>query len=811
MPPNRNQFKMKTHKLIGLVAALLPLLPSLVSAQVTIKVSTTEEANIIRRDISRTTFGTGLQADTAEFGWAMKSQPFSTETAEDTSKLAVTANTFKWLQFGSFRFPNGDSSFKYIWDAPSFNLCFADNDDCSTPERITISNQRKFESAYAWNLWITPDAIIDYTRNADQKLNMERVFMVNTVKSHSTEYPHSKYIDANVICRQAQPPEERCYGVNFSDVNLQDAANYAAQWVRKDGNKTKFWEIGNEDWTRLHPNEYAKILTAFQQKMLAENKGIKIIAQGLEENFKASGLEKQMGVDTINTPEDWLDAMVTDLGRNVNNIYAYAIHDYLTAPVYADLKKSNPDLRRKKQTQDLFLQVQSHAKYNPTNPKGQVAVQTVKDLLQQKNLSWKLWMTEFNLSQTDKNAAGETVYEPLQDMGHGLVIADWVGELLQSNIERMFYHDMSHHPAFGMVDFGQKCTVFAKNTNGKEYCAASEMKDAKVHVPGHIYSMYAKNFGQTMVKNTTTQNRVITPETPPEIKNDPNKPPVSYKQLGVYSSISSNDQELRIMVVNRDLDNKAIVNIDTDNVPGRRILADGKYCFRKISSEKISDSNIVTADKVKWTDPIYVNQSSAGIVGQVLDRGSVSLFVIPLKPNNTDANTLAPVVDCDDTVKRQTDMDGFELSPLAAGGYAYGPQGGAWAFSGTSGGGIQRDGSAWNAKAAPEGQQTAFLQGGDAHMTQTAQLEPGIHSISFYAARRASDGVNTNPVQVKVNGIPIGRPISPNSTEFIKYTTESFPLNTQGNYTIEFVSTNNRAGDSTTFVDAVSILSAPKP
>jgi hypothetical protein len=773
---------MKNFKLIGLVAALLPLLPSLAQAQVNIKVSTTNESNVIRRDISRTTFGTGLQANTAEFGWAMKSTPWVGETALDTQKLAATADTFKWLQLGSFRFPNGDSSFQYLWSDPSFSICLTDDGICevkgdlvATQKLRDISNARRVDPAYQWSWWMTPDAIIDYTSNVNGKLNMERVFQVNTVFS-----PYDIYIDENVKCRGNTPPNN-CTGTSFSDINMDKVADYAADWVQKDNKQTKYWEIGNEDWSRLHPEEYAKIFSSFQQKMLLKNSKIKTIAQGLEENFDAVG--------TTNTPENWLNALTTKLAstNSINKVYAYAIHDYLETPAYENLK-GDPELRRKTQTEDLLLQVRDHAEYSSTAKGSRVAVQTVKDLLKQKAPSWKLWITEFNVSEDVISPTGAKTREQFQDMGHGLVIADWVGELLKSNIERMFFHDMSHSPTYGMMDFG-------KNSNNVG------MKDAKVQVPGHIYSMYAKNFGQTMVKNTVSNN--------PNITINRTGTPRSYPQLGIYSSVSSNDQELRIMVINRDLNNKAVVNIDTENLPGRRVLADGKYCFRQISAARINESNIAASDTVKWTQPVYINQSSTGIKNQTVDRASVNLFVIPLKPNNGSA-TAAPVVDCGDTVKRQTDVEGFEAPLLAAGGYAYNPQGGAWAFSGTTGGGIQSDGSAWAAKAAPQGQQTAFLQGGDAHMTQMVQLAPGVHNISFYAARRASDGANVNPVQVKVNGIPIGRPISPVGAEFIKYTTESFPLDTQGSYKVEFVSTNKAAGDSSVFIDAVSINSAPK-
>ena len=78
---------------------------------------------------------------------------------------------------------------------------------------------------------------------------------------------------------------------------------------------------------------------------------------------------------------------------------------------------------------------------------------------------------------------------------------------------------------------------------------------------------------------------------------------------------------------------------------------------------------------------------------------------------------------------------GFETPALGNGGYQYQPTTTGWVFN--SQGGIQRNGSAWGAATAPEGQQTAFLQGGNAQMAQTLNLPAGTYSVSFYAARRA--------------------------------------------------------------------------
>lgn len=141
---------------------------------------------------------------------------------------------------------------------------------------------------------------------------------------------------------------------------------------------------------------------------------------------------------------------------------------------------------------------------------------------------------------------------------------------------------------------------------------------------------------------------------------------------------------------------------------------------------------------------------------------------------------------------------GFELPVLAAGGYQFAPAGATWTFSGNAG--IQRNGSAWGASTAPEGQQTAFLQGVNAQIGQTISLAAGSYSVSFYAARRAYQGA-AQPLQITVDGIAVGAPIAPVDTNFALYTSASFTVGA-GNHTLQFTTTNPN-GDNTSFIDAV--------
>jgi serine protease len=168
---------------------------------------------------------------------------------------------------------------------------------------------------------------------------------------------------------------------------------------------------------------------------------------------------------------------------------------------------------------------------------------------------------------------------------------------------------------------------------------------------------------------------------------------------------------------------------------------------------------------------------------------------------NGDNSSFVDAVTLNPGVRTSALADGnFETPALAAGGYQYTPSGGSWTFGGGSG--IQSNGSAWGAPAAPDGQQTAFLQGSNAQIAQTVNLAAGSYSVSFYAARRAYQGA-VQPIQISIDGIAVGSPISPVDTNFARFTSAVFTVGA-GNHTLQLTSTNGD-GDNSSFVDAVTL------
>ena len=136
--------------------------------------------------------------------------------------------------------------------------------------------------------------------------------------------------------------------------------------------------------------------------------------------------------------------------------------------------------------------------------------------------------------------------------------------------------------------------------------------------------------------------------------------------------------------------------------------------------------------------------------------------------------------------------------------YVYNPSGASWTFSNSSA--IQANGSAWGAATAPDGRQTAVLQGVSnslGSISQTVNLAAGSYRLAFKTARRSGQ---IQPVRFSVDAIQVGADITPSSDAFADSTTANFTV-TAGNHVLQFEATDG-SSDKSTFIDLVSLLPA---
>ena len=150
---------------------------------------------------------------------------------------------------------------------------------------------------------------------------------------------------------------------------------------------------------------------------------------------------------------------------------------------------------------------------------------------------------------------------------------------------------------------------------------------------------------------------------------------------------------------------------------------------------------------------------------------------------------------------------GFE-SPVVTG-LRYTPnQAAGWFFANKAA--IQANGSVFKAAAAPEGTQTAVLQGASnqlGSMSQTLTLDAGTYHLTFKAARQSNDVVQ--PLKFSVGQTQVGSLIAPTSTAFVTYTTSAFTV-TAGKHTLRFDATD-AVGDKSTFIDQIELVKTTAP
>jgi type IV pilus assembly protein PilY1 len=139
----------------------------------------------------------------------------------------------------------------------------------------------------------------------------------------------------------------------------------------------------------------------------------------------------------------------------------------------------------------------------------------------------------------------------------------------------------------------------------------------------------------------------------------------------------------------------------------------------------------------------------------------------------------------------------FESPSLPDYEYRPGEAGVGWTFVG--GAGIQHDGGSWGAAYSGDGYQTAFIQN-NGSMAQALVLNAGSYTLSFLAARR---GGQLNPVQVTLDGAPIGALVAPVDANFASFSI-AVTIATPGVHVFSFAGTNV-SGDMSTFIDAVTI------
>ena len=152
-------------------------------------------------------------------------------------------------------------------------------------------------------------------------------------------------------------------------------------------------------------------------------------------------------------------------------------------------------------------------------------------------------------------------------------------------------------------------------------------------------------------------------------------------------------------------------------------------------------------------------------------------------------------------------FDGFE-QPAQNGGFSYGVNSQFATLAG--GAAVQANGSAFNYNAAPEGVQTATIQGLGTITFNLAGLDTNkLHTLSYFAATRP--GLPANSYTVSFANQLLGT-FTPGSSTFNQLTLNFTP--TASNGALVFAGTNPNpvvGNDRNVAIDAVSLSAVPEP
>jgi hypothetical protein len=205
------------------------------------------------------------------------------------------------------RYPGGNLSQMFFWDAEAGVL----PDD--VPEQLPWINEGSFREKYRFG------------RNEDEEtLSIDNYYrmleMTGSQGLITVNYAYARYgTDPDPVAK---------------------AAHSAANWVRYDHGRTKFWEIGNENYGEWQAGYIIDTLTNHdgQPQIISGSlygKHFKVFADSMRRAARESGLEIAVGCLLVESDQDWRPAIQKHWNegffRTAGNAADYfIIHSYFT-------------------------------------------------------------------------------------------------------------------------------------------------------------------------------------------------------------------------------------------------------------------------------------------------------------------------------------------------------------------------------------------------------------------------------------------------------------------------------------------------
>lgn len=507
-------------------------------------------------NLSNTTYGSGFDYLNADMRVI-----FTDVLGNGTSIDASPSYTMiKNQNLGMYRFPGGDMSFWYRWDNPCGSV------GASSPQCTEYLSPIDVEK-----MFIAPTGA---TKRAP--LGASAIFQINTVQSWVTDSNLSiswktvyqkTDLYSNGTWTSTPVTQNGLYIVDTTaNGGLEQTATAASNWVsanRADNSgatQVEYWEVGNEDWVRWTPEQYATVFNRIATKMIAANggtvaangtrKALKLIAQTspLTRDYTSTN-PNNLGINQT-AGSNFLPRFAAELQRqgfDLNNIYGVAVHPYLDGNKQTSLNS---------RVSTMF------AKIDDTGNQVQTTLNNIASLAR----NWKVLITEYNVLE-DVDTNGTTI--PAENKAHALVLADWSANMLAHGVEKLMPHSLGSSP---------RTALFMYRNNG--YTLTSP----RVMTTGAAFSYMAQSLQGNMHRvdnDSATVNGA--------------------KLLSSYAAISS-DKYFNVFLVNRDLVNPQSVKLQLTS-PIINFKTPSSFA---VSTFGDSTTNLATDNftgNVAWTPP----------------------------------------------------------------------------------------------------------------------------------------------------------------------------------------------------------------
>lgn len=521
------------------------------------------------REITNETYASGI---------SFHNEPWRNTMASESGREFIAEHGL-----GMLRWPHGTKSQHYFWNQPD-------------------NSYTGFSTFPGWSM--TTSEFFGYS----ETLQTEPVLQVNTYQYPAYSGTTFREVNQRV---QVDWNEDGVYRIltevvkkDGTTINpLEESAAYAAGWVESVSNTkgpgyVSWWEIGNEDWATLTGADYGKIVNEFAARMKAADtsNSIKLLATAFSGSWENGALK--------HTGPEWMEGLIGALTvENRTRIDAVSEHTYFSGLLPGGTEN---DGTLEQQIANLLAQTSA---LNHT--------MDLQKVISDNNLPWEIWATEFNVLQRDSDDVNSETGKPnlvlLQNVGHGLVIADLVGRMLEIGVSRLFFHSLNGNPFFAMANYQHYGTA----------------EDPWPTVPGMVFSRFANGFGDRMLDVQIEHNPEVLEGTFLDNVHQmqfENIPQITrqYASLSAFAAMQRAGKEVNLVLINRDLVNELWVSSD---ILGGDYMESGDISVSQLGGNVALDAhNMEFKDTVQW-DSFTV--APGNLEDLVLPPHSITFYKIP--------------------------------------------------------------------------------------------------------------------------------------------------------------------------------------